>query len=55
MLLSHFLEPLVYTSQVDAARNKAILWTVFAAVMIGVAIWRIVAKTRGSKPDQGDR
>ncbi|MCH9687909.1 MAG: hypothetical protein K0V04_41145 [Deltaproteobacteria bacterium] len=38
--------PLVSREQVDSARNKAILWGVFAALMLGVFIFRIVRLAR---------
>jgi hypothetical protein len=50
MKWNSILAQLVSQSQVDEAFTRAVLWTLFSIVMLGIAIWRIVASIKRRKP-----
>jgi hypothetical protein len=45
----HASAQLVSREEVDAAKTKAILWTIFAAIMVGVTIFQFVRLLRKKK------
>ena len=51
IMLLDLLVPLVSDEQVSAARNKAILWTVFAVAMLAFVIYRAMMKSRSTRKD----
>jgi len=55
MFVVSMLAQLVSDEQVSAAYTRAILWTLFALVMLGICIWKIVSAVKRRKEEEGDK